>query len=173
MLFGSQNRLKNITLPKLIINGKQLDYVNQYKYLGIILDPTLSFKNQVQNTIKIIAHKIFLLKKIQNYIIKTMILPYFDYGDIIYYNLSKKMSDKLQTLQIRALKICIKSQINTPLAIMYRSTNTVPLKKRRLAHVYNFIYKQKENVHKLDLRRIFTRRRDAPIFHIKRPFCEK
>ena len=102
-----------------------------------------------------------------------MISPYFDYGDIIYYNLSKKMSDKLQTLQPSALKICTKRQINIPLAIMYRSTNTVPLEKRRLAQVYNFMYKQKVNVHKLDLRRIFTRRRDAPIFHIKRPFCEK
>ena len=102
-----------------------------------------------------------------------MILPYFDYSDIIYYNLSKKMSDKLQTLQIRALKICTKPQINIPSAILYRSTNTVPLEKRRLAHVYHFMDKQKVSVHKLDLSRIFTRRRDAPIFHIKRPFCEK
>ena len=104
-----------------------------------------------------------------------MILPYFDYGDIIYYNLSNKMSDKLQKLQIiiRALKICTTPQMNIPLALLYRSTNTVPLEKRRLAHAYNFMYKQKVNVHKLDVRRIFTRRRDAPIFHIKRPFCEK
>ena len=35
------------------------------------------------------------------------------------------------------------------------------------------MYKQKVNVHKLDLKRIFTRRRDAPVFHIKHPFCEK
>ena len=36
------------------------------------------------------------------------------------------------------------------------------------------MYKQKVNVHKLDLRRMpqFSGR-DAPIFHIKRPFCEK
>ena len=68
MIFGSQKRSKNIVLPNLTINGKQLDYINQYKYLGITLDSTLSFKNQVQNTIKIVAHKIFLLKKNRNYI---------------------------------------------------------------------------------------------------------
>ena len=102
-----------------------------------------------------------------------MILPFFDYGDVIYYNLSHKMSDKLQKLQVRALKICTKSIINMPLGILYRSTNTVPLEKRRLAHVYNFMYEQKCNVHRLDLRKIYTRRRDAPIFHVKRPNCEK
>ena len=44
MVFGIQNRLKNIVLPNLTINGKQLDYVNQYKYLGITLDTTYEFQ---------------------------------------------------------------------------------------------------------------------------------
>ena len=47
MIFGSQNRLKSIALPNLTIDGKQLDNVNQYKYLGITLGSTLSFKYQV------------------------------------------------------------------------------------------------------------------------------
>ena len=151
MIVGSQNRLKNIFLPNLTINGKELDYVNQYKYLGITLDSTLSFMNQVQNTIKIVAHKILFLKNNRNYktelaaveIYKTMILPYFDHGDIIYHNLSNKMLDKLQKLQIRALKICTKSRMNIPLELLYRSTNTVPLEKRRLAHVYNLCISKK------------------------------
>ena len=82
---------------------------------------------------------------------------------------SNKMSDKLQKLQTRALRICTKSRMDMPMAILYRSTNTVSLEKRRLAHVYNFMYKQTYNVH----RKIYTRRRDAPILHVKRPKCEK
>ena len=50
------------------LNGNDLEYVTHYKYLGIILDSTLTFKNQIQNTIKIVAHKISLLQKIRNYI---------------------------------------------------------------------------------------------------------
>ena len=39
--------------------------------------------------------------------------------------------------------------------------------------MYNFMYKQKINVQRLDLRKIFTRQIDAPIFYVKRPNCEK
>ena len=39
--------------------------------------------------------------------------------------------------------------------------------------MYNFMYRQQVNVHRLDLRRIYTRRRDAVILKVKRPNCEK
>ena len=125
MLFGTDNRLKNVRLPNLKLNGKDLEFVNQYKYFGITLDSSLTFQNQIQNTIKIVAHKISLLYKIRNYITehaaiqicKTMIIPYLDYGDIIYHNLSNKLIDKLPSLQDRALKICFKPRIATPALI--------------------------------------------------------
>ena len=163
------------------LNGNDLEYVTHYKYLGITLDSTLTFKNQIQNTIKIVAHKISLLQKIQNYInenaaiqiYKTMIIPYLDYGDIITYNISNKYLNKLQPLQDRALKICFKPRIYTPSIILHRSANLALLHKRRLCHVYNFMYKQQTNVNRLDLRKIYTRRRDAVIFKVKKPNCEK
>ena len=181
MLFGSNKKLKNTRLPNLKLNGNDLEYVTHYKYLGIILDSTLTFKNQIQNTIKIVAHKISLLQKIRNYInknaaiqiYKTMIVPYIDYGDIITYNISNKYLNKLQTLQDRALKICFKPRIYTPSIILHRSANLAFLYKRRLCHVYNFMYKQQNNVNRLDLRKIYTRRRDAVIFKVKKPKCEK
>ena len=59
------------------------------------------------------------------------------------------------------------------LNLMHRSANLAPLYKRRLCHVYNFMYKQQINVYRLDIRQIFTRRRDANIFTTKHPTCEK
>ena len=50
-------------------------------------------------------------------ICKTMIIPYLDYGDIIYHNLSNKLISKLPSLQDRALKICFKPRIATPALI--------------------------------------------------------
>ena len=102
-----------------------------------------------------------------------MIIPYLDYGDIICYNLSNKLLNKLQALQDRALKICYKPRMYTPSLIFHRSANIALLHKRRLNHVYNFMYKQQVNVHRLDLRKLYTRRRDAVIFKVKRPNCEK
>ena len=63
MTFGTHNGIKNVNLPDLVLDGEIIEYVKQYKYLGIILDSTLSCKSQIQNTIKIVAHKISLLQK--------------------------------------------------------------------------------------------------------------
>ena len=100
-----------------------------------------------------------------------MIIPYLDYGDIITYKIPNKYFTKLQTLQDRALKICYRPRIYTPSLILHRSANIALLHKKRLSHVYNFMYKQQTNVNRLDSRKMYTRRRDAVI--IKKPNCEK
>ena len=128
ILFESAKKVKNTIIPKLILNNEQIEYVSNYRYLGIIVDSSLTFKNQMQNTIKIVAHKISLLQKIRHFITqtaaipiyKTMILPYFDYGDIILYNFPTKISNKLQALQDRALKICYKPRNHTHVDILHR-----------------------------------------------------
>ena len=129
MIFRTQNGIKNVNLPDLKLDGETIEYVKQYKYLGITLNSTLSFKSQIQNTIKIVAHKISLLQKIRHFITrdaaitlyKTMILPYLDYGDVILHELSNNLLGKFQKLQERALKICIKPHVFTPAPIMERN----------------------------------------------------
>ena len=128
-----------------------LDYVIiddiEYNLSNIDTIQLSVFRFNYKILLKLLLANFFLLNKIRNYITeltagqidKTLILPYFDYGDIIYYNLSNKMSnkmsDKLETSQNRALKICTKSRNKTPMVILNRSTNTVPLEKRRLTQV--------------------------------------
>ena len=67
----------------------------------------------MKQTNKIVSHKIDLLSKICKYITqytaiiiyKTMVLPYFDYGDLIYAAANMCLLDKLQRLQNKALRI--------------------------------------------------------------------
>ena len=102
MLFVSSVRLKRIRHPKLYINNKSIDFVHQYKYLGVILDPHLTFNKHLNNMIKITAYKINLLSKVRQYltefvsitIYRTILLPYFDYGDILFINSTKKLLNK-------------------------------------------------------------------------------
>ena len=100
MLFGSRVILKNTRCTKLKISNVNIDFVHKYKYLGVILDPHLTFNKHLNNIIKITAHKINLLAKVRQYltdtasitIYKTMILPYFNYGDILFLNSPKKIT---------------------------------------------------------------------------------
>ena len=181
MLFRSRERLKNTRCPKLCINNIRLDIVHQYKYLGVILDSHLTFNKQLNNIIKITAYKINLLAKMRQYltefasitIYKTMILPYFDYGDILFTEASTKLLDKLDRLQLRAVKICLRLDGNAPENILLNSAGVAKLCQRRNAHLLNYMYKKKECIEMLDIKNVNTRARKAPIFKTIIPSCEK
>ena len=181
MLFGSREKLKKTRCPKLSINDTKIDFVHQYKYLGVILDPHLTFNKHLNNVIKITAHKINLLAKVRQYltesasltIYKTMILPYFDYGDILFINSPKKPLDKLDRLQKRAIKICTRPGEDIPNDLMLRSANVAKLSKRRDAHILNFMFKKKSSPNLLDIKDVNTRARAAPLFKTIIPKCEK
>ena len=66
MVIGTRSMVKRRNvIPRLKIDayGKTIDYFFQYKYLGVIVDETLSFHNHLKNTIKSVAHKVFLFHK--------------------------------------------------------------------------------------------------------------
>ena len=181
MLFGSRFRLKKAKCPKLSINNVNIDFVHQYKYLGVILDPHLTFNKHLNNIIKVTAHKINLLAKVRQYlteaasltIYKTMILPYFDYGDILFINSPKKILNKLDRLQKRAVKLCLAPGVDTPENILLRSTNIAKLDKRRDSHLLNYMFKKKDCIGLLDIKRVNTRAHAAPLFKTIIPKCEK
>ena len=181
MLFGSRVRLKRTRQPKLYINNTLVDFVHQYKYLGVILDSHLTFNKHLNNIIKITAHKINLLSKIRQYltefasitIYKTMILPYFDCGDILFINSSKKQLNKLDHLQKRAIKICLKLGQNIPEEMLLRDAKVAKLNDRREAHLLNYMYKKKDCIELLDIKKVNTRARAAPLFKTIIPKCEK
>ena len=181
MLFGSRVRLKHTRCPKLSINNIDIDFVHQYKYLGVMLDSHLTFTKHLNNIIKITAYKINLLAKVRQYltetasltIYKTMILPYFDYGDILFINSPKKLLNKLSQLQKRAVKICLKIGNEIPDDILLVSAKLAKLDKRRDAHLLNYMYKRKECIELLDIKNINTRARAAPLFKTIIPKCEK
>ena len=181
MLFGSSVRLKRTRQPKLYINNTSVDFVHQYKYLGVILDSHLTFIKHLNNIIKITAHKINLLSKVRQYltefasitIYKTMILPYFDFGDILFINSSKKQLNKLDHLQKRAIKICLKLGQNTLEEMLLRDAKVAKLNDRREAHLLNYMYKKKDCIELLDIKNVNTRARAAPLFKTIIPKCEK
>ena len=63
-----------------------------FKYLGLTLDGTLSFSNHISTVLNSVSHKAYILSKIRKFIdiraaikiYKSMILPYFDYTDIVF-----------------------------------------------------------------------------------------
>ena len=114
MVFGTRSMVKKAKNIRLMVEGVALQVVPSYKYLGVTLDSTLSFNIHVKNVTTMVSYKAILLGKIRKYlqedvalrIYKSMILPYFDYGDVIYGKSNQDSLDKLQRLQNKCLRIC-------------------------------------------------------------------
>ena len=98
-----------------------------------------------------------------------MILPYFDYGDVIYNSASQESLDKLQRLQNRCLKICKNLNVRHDTKDLHRITKMPMLTDRRKAHVNNFMFARTNNVTLIDNRNIRTRAHDAPLFRLDIP----
>ena len=112
MVFGSRSKIKKAKNAKLSIGNVQIQQVTSFKYLGFTLDPVLSLSNHTSSLLNVISDKAYILSKIRRFITeysairiyKAMLLPYFDYADIVYDRARQKDLDKLQRLKINVSK---------------------------------------------------------------------
>ena len=143
MVFGTRATVSRSRLPPLRINGQDLAYTDHYRYLGVTLDSCLTFSRFLMEVTKLITHKIWLLNQIRFYITQSMakgifngkILPYFDYGDILYHQVSVTHSNHLQILQNRALRIILKADRMHPTSDLHQSLGIPLLENRRRVHL--------------------------------------
>ena len=178
MLLGSKHKIRKTRQDPLHVNNVPLDFVLSYKYFGITIDQSIHFNLHVNQLIKTISYKLFLLQKLKSYITcnaaiqiyKSMVIPYFDYGDIVYQGTNQK---HLENLQNRGLRICFGYRNDLTIDEMHADSKSCKLQNRRTQHVYNFMFRQKFNQHIVDIRNIRTRAHDAILFNTKLPKCER
>ena len=171
MLFGSKNMLKNGAKLDISMSGTKLQYVKHFNYLGMRLEDTLTFELHAAETIRMVAHKLFLLARIRKYITigqsiaiyRSKIVPYFDYGDIFLIKTSHKTIDKLQKLQNRALRICLAQDGRSNVNDMHNTCNINKLCHRRSSHLLNFVYGRTQTAFYLQEQNRVLRRFEAPV----------
>ena len=169
VLFGSKKFTKIKDLPVIILNNKVLDYVDSYKYLGVTLDRNLNFQQYVREVFNLVSHKIYMLTRIRQFInkdvslliYKTKILPYLDYGDILYDGADSKSLVRLQKLQNRALRVCLNSAEPLSRRELHARTRMPLLEHRRNVHLRNFMFKRKDDISYQDINPLRTGRHDA------------
>ena len=140
-------------------------------------DMNLNYNSHLENCLKLISHKAFLLSKIRRYInfntavtiYKTMILPIIEYGNILYNDSNQKLLNDLQVAQNRILRTCIYENRYISTALLHHRCNLAKLKDRRMLHLSLFMYKQQDNVDIVNNRNVRTRAHDAILFTTIKP----
>ena len=97
------------------IGGKPIGQVETAKLLGVTIDETLTWDVQISKVRAKISKKIGLLKRLKKcmpqktlyMLYNSIILPHFDYADIIWGTACEKYVGQLYKLQKRAARILV------------------------------------------------------------------
>lgn len=145
-----RNRYQSIELnKKVMLNDKEIEEVNEIKYLGVIIDNQLKYSNHASYITKKIAKKINLLGRIgqdltvwaKRTIYESIIKPHFNYCSSILFLLSNKEINILQKKQNWAMRIVLKCSKYTSVKLMLDQLNILSVRQMIMLNTMIFIFK--------------------------------
>ena len=119
VLFGTGSRLATANLS-VNIDGKELTRVAEYKYLGVILEESLSWNAHVNCLISKVSKRTGILGRTRRsismhtagIIYRSFILPVLDYFDTVWNCCGRTNADNMEKLQRRATRIIMQTNSN-------------------------------------------------------------
>lgn len=150
MVFGTRHTHPyHLNLPILFADGSPLHKVDSFKYLGLWIDPELSFKPHIDFIIKRTYGCLSSLYRsincftlpIRKRIISQLILPIIDYADIIYQNTSVTNLRPLNVVFNSLSRFVLRCPFRTHHCHLYELLNWLQPKSRRYFHWVLFIFK--------------------------------
>ena len=149
MSIGTRQNLLNSDLIQIYLNDELLRNTETQKLLGIIIDQTLNWNNQIDSVCLNISRRITLLKQLSKYVNRdslklyynSYILPIFDYGCLIWSRCTDNNTKRLLKLQKRAARIILKADIMTPSETMFKELQWLSFTKRIQYHTFIMMYK--------------------------------
>ncbi len=128
MLFDTQALIAKQGDFCLEIRGQEVEHVHAFKYLGVMLDPLLSFHELVKYSQSKTYGNIRVLDRARSFIDKelylslytTLVLPLLGFNDYVYDCLGVNDAYTLQKLQNAALGSILHVDHSTPLAELHK-----------------------------------------------------
>ena len=138
MLFTKKTKVPNFNLPKL--NGVSLTLTKQAKYLGVILDPKLSWKSNVEYRVKkanialytckrMLGKKWGLQPKLSNWSYTAIVRPILTYAALVWWPATEKKYNKtkLNKIQRTACILTTGALSTSPTEALNVLTHLLPL----------------------------------------------
>uniref|UniRef100_A0A8K9X955 Reverse transcriptase domain-containing protein n=1 Tax=Oncorhynchus mykiss TaxID=8022 RepID=A0A8K9X955_ONCMY len=131
------------------LDGSDLEYVFNYKYLGVWLDCKLSFQTHIKHLQSKITSRIGFLfcnkasftHAAKHTLVKLTILPILDFGDVIYKIASNTLLSKLDVVYYSVIRFVTKAPYTTHHCDLYTLVGWPSLHTRCQTHWLQVIYK--------------------------------
>ena len=132
-----------------ILDGVPINQSNQSKSLGLIIDENFSWKAHIHEISEKVSSGIGALTRVRPIvsmhtaikIYKGRIEPHFDYCSFVWDGLTQQLSEKLQKLHNRAIRVITKSSYDATSRFLRNSLGWDNLSIRRAKQKANLMYK--------------------------------
>lgn len=140
--------------PDIIINNQNIDRVSSTRFLGVVIDETLKFKEHITHIKSKAAKGVGILCQAKKFFnIKTLvdlyyafIHPYLSYCVEIWGNTHSTYLDPLVKLQKRAIRIITGSKRTASSDGLFKLLRIVKFNKLHTLSIYIFLYKLINNI---------------------------
>ena len=135
------------------LDGVSLNRVSSTKFLGVIIDENLTWKNHIDAISKTISRNIGVLTKLKHFVPEnilyslycTLILPYINYGVLIWGNTCKIYLDKIFKLQKWAIRTISNSHYRSHTGPLFSKYNGLNVHDTFKLNLGIFMYKHHTN----------------------------
>ncbi len=149
MVFGTHQRLKSSPDSRVVLDGNEIQRVYEYKYLGLLFDPTLSWEKHAEVMCNKISKRLGVLRKVRDYLDRktahmlynALVLPLFDYCDIVLGQGNSGILTRLQRLQNRGGRIILGWRRFTHTQDILNELKWLSVKERVMLHTGIMMYK--------------------------------
>ena len=155
MIIASYKALKTNRDINIFYGDSILKQQRHFKYLGVVVDESLSWNNHMSYIASRVYPKLKLVNRISSFlspafllkIYKMTILPILDYGCIVWGLCSKKNFDFLERLQSKAMRIILRTNHLTCTQSMRERLGLLTLFNRRRYLCLQLVYKIVNDYH--------------------------
>lgn len=135
------------------LDGVSLNRVSSTKFLGVIIDENLTWKKHIDAISKTISRNIGMMTKLKHFVPErilyslycTLIMPYINYGILIWGNTCKSYLDKILKLQKWAIRTVTNSYYRSHTGPLFSKYNALNVNDTFKLNLGIFMYKHHTN----------------------------
>ena len=143
------SRRENRSQLQLQLGNSQIDEAITHKHLGLFMNNKGTWHEHIIYIIKKANLRLGILKKLKYTCDRATLLKLYvsyirsilEYGDIVWDNISVELEDRLERVQVDALRCITGLTISSSRAALYAETGILPLNKRRKIHRLVMFYR--------------------------------
>ena len=149
----------NLPPLNLSLDGHTIKQVRVYKFLGIQINDTLTWKDHIDFIISKASRQINLLRRLSLFLptplrilfYKSYIMPIFDYCDVVWQQCTSQESTRLELLHNLAIKSILHKSRFDSASTPRQQLGVTSLEHRRRLHLSQQVLKSVKGIHPLIL----------------------